>query len=175
MALIVEDGSGLEDAESYASLAAADAYWGNYNNTVWALASTAAKEAALRDATAYLDENVRWRGAKVSQTQGLGWPRVGAVDDEGFTIASNVIPTQLARATIRLAKEALSGDLMPVNDAGMIKETSVKIGDIEERKVYQDGGAPVQKDYERVMRMLRGLYVEQFSPSGFGVVQWGRS
>lgn len=54
MALIVEDGTGLADAESYLSVADADTYHADRNNEAWQDYSTAEKEAALRKATQYI-------------------------------------------------------------------------------------------------------------------------
>ena len=47
MAFIVEDGTGVEDANSYTSVAFADAYFADRNNTTWSGASVADKEFAL--------------------------------------------------------------------------------------------------------------------------------
>ena len=61
MALLVENGQGLRGAESYASVAYADAYLTARNRSTensWASGVTAGKEAALRAATEFLD--LRW-------------------------------------------------------------------------------------------------------------------
>ena len=56
--LTVEDGTGIEGAESYASVAAADAYWAKLSHltlaTTWAAFDTAGKEGRLREAPARL-------------------------------------------------------------------------------------------------------------------------
>ena len=78
MSLIVEDGTGRADAESYASVSVADAYHTARGNTAWAaLATTALKEAALRKATDYLGQTygLRWKGYRMTTTQALDWPR----------------------------------------------------------------------------------------------------
>ena len=54
MALIVEDGSGLSGANSYASTAQADTYASDRGLTAWT-GDTATKEAALIRATDYLE------------------------------------------------------------------------------------------------------------------------
>jgi hypothetical protein len=76
--LIVEDGTGLADADSYLSLAGADAYHGALGNGSWATAAAAEREAALRRATQYLDTRYRWRGEPLTDTQALAWPRTAA-------------------------------------------------------------------------------------------------
>ena len=51
MSLIVEDGTGMETAESYASVAQADARLAALGMTNWATLTTTEKEQALRRAT----------------------------------------------------------------------------------------------------------------------------
>ena len=51
MSLVVEDGTGKADAESYISVADADTYHSNRGNTDWAALTTTEKEQLLRGAT----------------------------------------------------------------------------------------------------------------------------
>ena len=75
MPLVVEQGSGKPDAESYASVADTDAY-----NTDWIGASewdnltTDAKERSLRRATRFVDDR-DFLGHRMNQSQALDWPR----------------------------------------------------------------------------------------------------
>ena len=66
MALIVEDGTGLETAESYASVAQADARLAALGMTNWATLTTTEKEQALRRATVAMVQffGGRWKGAR---------------------------------------------------------------------------------------------------------------
>lgn len=78
MALIVEDGTGLANAESYCSVAEATAYHGNIGNAAWAsLASDTVREQCLRKATMYMLQRYRpkWAGWRKTSTQALDWPR----------------------------------------------------------------------------------------------------
>lgn len=145
MALTVEDGTGLESAESYASVVDADSYHSRRNNTEWAAASTAEKEAALRLATAYIDGKYRhkWAGARVKPVlQALEWPRTGVIVGNlsagsyffdapisgGQYYPLNKIPLQVKQATMAAALRALSGPLVADYDGGVIRE---KIGPME--------------------------------------------
>ena len=83
MSLIVEDGTGKVDAESYQSVSAADTYFSNVGNSLWT-GSTAVKEAALRKATIYLDSTYQWQGSIFSLEQSLNWPRLGVYDYQGI-------------------------------------------------------------------------------------------
>ena len=53
MTLVIEDGTGKSNAESYISVADADTYHSNRGNTDWAALTTAEKERLLRIATDY--------------------------------------------------------------------------------------------------------------------------
>ena len=150
MALVVEDGSGLPDAESYASVDDADTYFSLRGNAHWATLSTDAKEQALRRATDDMLQQYsgRWKGERISASQALDWPRDGVVID-GYELPVDEIPTAIVRACAELALRALSGSLTP--DAGP-EVKSKTIGPIE--IVYQDG-AQSAKRYTAVENLLR--------------------
>ncbi len=115
MALIVEDGTGINNAESYISVTDADSYFSSKRgdaatyNSDWASGSTttAIKEACLRWGTRLLDKYWAFDGEKSTTTQKLRWPRTGAVDDEGDKIAGNSIPDDLKYATAEMARALL--------------------------------------------------------------------
>lgn len=135
--------------DTYASIAEADTYFSEQNKTHWT-GSDAAKEGALRQATVYLDSYYKWVGTVASSTQTLGWPRVYAYDSEGRTITG--IPDRVKDATCELALQALTADLVPVQErGGMVKRE--KVGPIE---VEYQNGAPAGKVYDYVSAMLRG-------------------
>lgn len=112
-AFVVEDGSGLTNANSYVSLLDAeqeliqlpDAYKTNWDTT-----SDHVKERLLVWASRLLDEWVDWYGVKNTQDQALRWPRSGVVDRDDYTLSSSVIPAFLKTATAYLAKEIVIGD-----------------------------------------------------------------
>lgn len=114
MALIVEDGTGLSTAESYASVATLTAY-----ATARGLSLTgteAVKETQLREATAYLDGKYRHRyiGSRANSDQALAWPRELAVDADGYLLASDELPDAVVNACCRAAYLINAGnDLRP--------------------------------------------------------------
>ena len=112
MALIVEDGTIVTNANSYISQAESDTYWGNHDApTAWTGATAAIKDAALRYATQYLNQRIRWRGSIVDREQVLSWPRAGVEDAEGRGIDSNVVPRLVQDATCELAKAHIEAAL----------------------------------------------------------------
>lgn len=121
----VETGAIVSGANSYASIADADAYHAERGGA-WT-GTDAQKTAALLKATAYLDGKYRsrWKGYRVQPvTQALEWPR-SSVEFDGYSfrnsyraVASNyyptnVIPPEIVAATCELAVRALAGPLAP--------------------------------------------------------------
>lgn len=160
MALVVEDGSGLADAEAYISAEDADAYFLARGNTTWAALTDEAKEAALRDGSDYMLAvyGPRWKGSRVSATQALDWPRDGVVAN-GFEVGDDVVPTAVARANAELAVRASAGPLLGDQGAAVKQEV---VGPIS--VTYQDGARQVTR-YASVDGML-GAYLRDGSGGG---------
>ncbi len=158
MAFTVEDGSGVAGANSYATTDEADDYFFDRDLPAWTEAEVIVKEKALLDASQYMDATYRWIGAKKTQAQGLGWPRFGACDPDGFTIASDIVPRKVSEAAFELAFEALTADLLPsLERGGAIKRKMEKVDVIEEETEFQDS-APAHRSYPLIDRLLAGLY-----------------
>lgn len=123
MTITVEDGTGLDDAETYISVADANTYHAARGNTTWAALSEADKEAALRRAADYLSGAYggRWKGSRATSGQALDWPRVGAVAN-GYDVSSSVVPAAVARACAELALRAASAALSPDLERGIKRE-----------------------------------------------------
>lgn len=146
---------GDASADSYASLAEADAYHlARGRESAWVDLDAEEKEPALRKATTYLDAKYSWKGDRVGSTQALGWPRYGVVFD-GFTLASDAIPARLRDACCELALRALTEDLF--SDVSAQHVESVKVGPIERKLSAPANGS--QKRYPMVDAMLRDLTV----------------
>ncbi len=139
MALVIEDGTGKPTANSYATAASCLAYALARGKT---FTDDATGEAALIRATAWLDAAYlpRWRGYRThSRAQGLAWPRTGASDIEGNSIASDAIPSEVINACCEAAiaelatPNALSPSFVPAKG---IKSASV---DGAVAVTYRDG------------------------------------
>jgi len=162
MALVVENGTGLANADSYLSVADADAYHTNHSNSVtWSGATTANKEKALRLATQHLDAKyeTRWVGTRWSITQALNWPRSYVVLYDIYSISTTTIPQQLTDACAELALKQLSDtDLMPdLTNPGTISSESVSAGSVSTSTTYVGGGKSQLKRYRLVETLLRQL------------------
>jgi hypothetical protein len=157
MTIIVEDGTGLADSETYIGVEEADAYHAARNNFAWDEGDIADKEAALRRATQYLDGfyKTKWAGYRTNgRAQALDWPRTSAYDHEGNYIASDEVPAELSQACAEAALRELVSpqSLSPDIDTGqrILQET---VGPISTR--YADRGS---------QRTQRTLIDELLSP-----------
>ena len=146
MSLVVETGAGLSTAESYVSVADADAYHAARGNTTWAdLDDLEQKEPALRRATDYMMQvyRTRWKGVRMQAEQALDWPRSGvytepfmhgAVGEYPYLVPDDIVPVEIARACAKLALKAVSADLAP----DLARQTKrEKVGPLEVE--YADG------------------------------------
>lgn len=141
LTLIAEDGSGVANANSYATVAQADAYHdGHLYASAWTAAVTATKEKALVMATRLIDAGVMWKGYKTNAGQALQWPRGIAKDDNlygypyaGFTgsesggyFANDAIPKELVDAVSEQARLLISKDRTAEPDGRGIKRFDLK-------------------------------------------------
>ncbi len=138
--------------DSYLSVVEADAYWAERNNSRWAAALPVDKEAALREATQYLDGRYDWVGDHPGGGQQLGWPRAGAFDHEGRPLTG--IPQKVAQATAELALQALGEPLAPAEARGG-RTRRERVGPLE---VEYLAGAPGGRSYPFVTLLLKGLF-----------------
>jgi hypothetical protein len=132
----VEDGSGIEEANSYVSVAFADDYFSVDTNfaVIWAALLTADKQARLAWASRVLDQKVLWVGAKAVTDSGLRWPRQGMVDRDGNVIADDVVPIQVQQATLEMVKVLATADLTVSQNVEYLKEIRVDVIEL----IWQD-------------------------------------
>jgi hypothetical protein len=135
MSLIVEDGTGKSNAESYCSVAFCDDYFSKRGNTTWGDLDDDAKEAALRNASEYMVGTYRdrWLGRRVLTTQRLDWPRVGVIISDFRTVVFGAyglfqvdyqsVPEDIKRACAELAIRATVGVLAVDQEQSVIRET----------------------------------------------------
>lgn len=161
MVLTVEGGTGLSDAEAYASVADLDAYVTDFGLTL-ATSSTAEKEVALRIAARDMDAQykLRWKGERTTADQFLDWPRTGVLTRDGRYIEEAPLPTNLKRANIELAIRSRDGDTLTpdVTNPGNIKREKIKAGEVEQDTTYQNPKEQTKK-YTIVENLLRDLII----------------
>jgi len=156
MALIVEDGTIIEDAESYISVADADAELAKRGgDDEWDQLTVTNKEVQLRLATEYIDNTYSFIGCRVSADQELSWPRGGTKYD------TNVIPKSVKRATAVLAASSIDLPLYTslVATGGTIKKTKDKLDVLETEIEYFEGGGNTQTGFTEVDSILKSVTV----------------
>lgn len=163
MALVVEDGTGKTDAESYASVADIDAILAAIYRTVpteWSGLSSGDKEITARDGTRYLDATYsqRWEGVRTNDTQALAFPRDGITDRDGYALDNATIPSELeealAEACIRSAQQGTTKLIPDHASPGSIKRKAVSVGPLSQDITYV-GGSGQAKTFPEITKLLR--------------------
>lgn len=161
MPLIVETGSGFNNAESFISVADADSYFSARGNTAWTGTETV-KEQALRKATDFMQGRYinRWKGTRTHETQALAWPRENVTDADGYSLQSNVVPREVKHACAELAVRSLTTTLLPDNLTPGIKSESVSIPGPISKSVSYAGAKTSAPAFLAVDRMLTHYLIE---------------
>lgn len=165
--LVVEDGTGLANANTYVSRSEASDYHRLLDNAAWAAASEHQQVAALINATQYVDLRFRYAGELVEDDppQALAFPREDSdagelLDARGIDV-SGTVPVQIKQATMEYALRALADALMPdlttPDDAGrFVTLKREKLGPLEEETRYSAGrGIQTLRRYPEPDRILR--------------------
>lgn len=125
MSLIIEDGTRPVGANTFASVEDCDAWHGLRGLTVWPPPpetgedpQLTAKESALVRAADYLN-GLGWTGRRAKGGRVMAWPRVGAVDGDGFEIDADAVPEPVRNANCYLAGLVFGGtDIQPILERG---------------------------------------------------------
>jgi len=154
MALTVEDGTLIADANTYINEADADTYFTAHGSpSAWTAATTAAKEAALLYAATHLDHAYDWTGDVVSLTQTMAWPRAGAEDDEERRPTQSDIPQGVIDAQCELALAHIANALNATFERGGQIQRQ-RAGSVE---IEYSPGASMEPSMPHVTRLLGGF------------------
>lgn len=128
MALIIETGALIANANSYVTVVEARAYALARGVTLSATDSDVERYLVL--AMDYLESlRAKFQGTKVSSTQSLQWPRTDVLID-CIEFPETSIPVELKNAQMQLAMQVSNGvDLMPTRQGAFVKLE--KVGPIE--------------------------------------------
>lgn len=165
MALIVEDGTIVANANSYVSLADARAF--AVARGVTLPTDDAATEILAIKAVDFLEaQRNYYDGVKMDREQKLQWPRSGAYLD-GFEIFEDEIPDVLKNAQCQLMMEVFAGlDLQP-NGTG--REVVREKVDVLETEYAQTGSGVLQPIFAKAMAYLEPLFGAYSSPGNIPV------
>lgn len=147
MALIVEDGSLVANANSYVSVANFVSWADSRGITYPALPELEQKILRAMD---YI-ESLNFVGQKHEETQSLQWPR-DYVYIDGYSVESDEIPPEVKKAVYEATKVEIDGDSRLT--ASERETTSEKIGDIA---VTYSSSAGMKRTIPAVTKALRKL------------------
>lgn len=154
MAIVVEDGTGVAGANSYISLADANAHLAER------AISVTLTDAQLLVAMDVL-EAMNYDGYKVDPAQALQWPRYATYNRDGHINDSISIPAELPKALISIAVQIAGGldTSAPVTPA--IKREKVDVLEIEYAvsNGQTDGGFSLAKSVPAAFNCIRHLLV----------------
>lgn len=201
--LVTEDGSAKTDANGYIDLPFALAWHTNSGNDYWvsgADVNDTKRTTAIIRATFYIEKRFkpRYRGLRQTVEQSLGWPRIGAFDDDSFNLFG--IPAQLMNATAEYALRALWYQTLapdPIRTApaenfttapptsqtdliiGPVKSKTDKVGPLESSVTY-DGLAQLSLMAQNTTRasqsnMVNDIYLPEYPEADLWMTQLLRS
>ena len=147
MSLIIENGEGLSNSESYVDESYVNAYFLKRGNTEWD--SITNKESRIILAMDFIENNYTYIGIKLVSTQSLSFPRL--INGE------TVYPIALKNALCELALKANSGDLLQDTGKTTIRE---KVGTLE---VEYDPNQDDLTSYNYVNKLLAPYLVSTSS------------
>jgi len=153
MALIIEDGTIVANANTYLTEAEANTILENFGYVL----TPATAEADLRTAAQYLESfRNNYQGSKVSSTQSLQWPRTDVYID-CFAFASDEIPEELKFAQALAAYETAQGETLQVNSNGQTITQKTIVGAVSVS--YADNGQDsAQKTFNQIDSYLESLF-----------------
>jgi len=126
MALIIEDGSPVADANSYVTAANVTEFATLRGITLSSVADAHVESLIIKAMDFLESQEPRFRGSRVSADQMLSWPRQD-VQLNGFDFPSTAIPVQLKKALCQLAIDADTLDLMPTTDGREVIKEKVDV------------------------------------------------
>lgn len=163
MTLTIEDGAGIETADSYVTVEQADEYvehWYADDDWKWTGLEERDKARALRQGARYVD-SFRFQGAPRQPFQALAFPRVGIPAPGNHAAVSppvypaDAIPERVRRAQIEAALRHAEGEnLMPDHHGGRISSESRQAGPVQKQTDYSVGRREV-KTREAIRALLR--------------------
>jgi hypothetical protein len=127
MSLVIEDGSGLANAQSYVTIVDVANY-----AAAFGLTPPTSPNAAIMTAMRYLEGMFydRWVGVKKTENQALSWPRAYATKRDGWAVPESTIPNEVKNAVCALAIRVGNGEDITPDITAASKTKKEQIGPI---------------------------------------------
>lgn len=161
--MIVENGTGLPNADSYVTVEFADSYFSARGVSGWDALETEQKEQALIRATDFIDSIYQWYGKKATSEQSLRFPRVNLRDYEGQVIEG--IPTCLKQAVCDASILSANGTelFQTKNENGDVVSETITTLSFTYSKSDKSEKTTQTTLYDSINTKLRGLFKESSS------------
>lgn len=163
--LIVEDGSGISDSNSYCDLDFALEYCVNHGYTSWIDMTEDEQKVYLIKGTSFVDNFYEWKGYKRTSVQSLEFPRNGLIDNNKTEILG--IPNNLKKAVIEAGFINYSSEVdnlfVSRDENGAIKRQKVDELEVEYfgESEATETEAEYKTTYQVLNKLLKGLYKEK--------------
>lgn len=157
LVFVVEDGTGVADANSYVTVEFADEYFRSRGVGEWEGLVENAKKQALIRATDFIDNMFQWLGNREFEGQALRFPRVGIRDYDGSEISG--IPQRLKQAVCEAAVLSAKGTelFQTQNENGdVVSETITTLSFTYSKDTDKEVAGKTL--YDAINTRLRGLY-----------------
>jgi hypothetical protein len=157
---IVETGSGVEYANAYIGFEYIEGYFRSERLVQWNALDDGEKVNMIISATQYVDISYKWLGKRLTQQQGLSFPRSGIVLDD-FSVCG--VPVAVEKAVAEtvwlLMQDSVDGGDGLFNQGTNGDISSEQIGSVRVSYFDKKTGA-MQKDtpYDILNMLLRGLF-----------------
>ena len=162
--LVVEDGTGRSDANSYCDLDFALEYCVMKGYSNWLTLSENEQKVFIIRGTEFVDNFFTWKGIRHTQSQSMAFPRDEIYDDDRYPV--NGIPDRLKKACIEAAfLNASSGSdtlFVTKDENGKVKKQKVDSLEVEYFSTQQNNEKASTVDYTSIYdilnKLLKGLY-----------------
>ena len=158
--MIVENGTGLPNANSYVTVEFADDYFSARGVSGWVALTTEKKEQALICATDFIDSIYQWYGKKATNEQALRFPRINLRDYEGQEVTG--IPTCLKQAVCDASILKANGTelFQTKNENGDVVSETITTLSFTYSKSDKSEKTTQTTLYDSINTKLRGLFKE---------------
>ena len=164
MALIVENGTGIEDANAYINIPYVENYLMGDRFALFTALSEDGKEAAIIAGTQLIDISYEWMGNRKTLEQGLAWPRTG-VELDGFTV--NGVPAAVKKAACEAVWLSMTEESLfsTENNKEVARERVEGAVDVSYVNPKDKANISITR-FEILDKLLRGLYVKDEPAAG---------
>ena len=158
--MIVENGTGLPNADSYVSVEFADSYFSARGVSAWVALTQTQKEQALIKGTDFIDSIYQWYGKKATTEQSLRFPRVNLRDYEGQEVTG--VPNCLKQAVCDASMLSANGTelFQTKNENGDVVSETITTLSFTYSKSDKSEKTTQTTLYDSINTKLRGLFKE---------------